>query len=209
MVSSGHVRCRNGLHVLRTDGPWPGRDRPAVRHRSFRDLVQRGRAAALRPRHALPAFVLVSRVQGDIRGGAQGRSGMRHRLLGHRAEPAQQSACPAARRQSSARPCRHPEGQGGRRQDAARARFHRCAGRVLYRLRQGRPWRARAGLSQGHGGGGADAIPTTTKRRSSTPSRSTSRPRPATRPMPISSRARRSWSRSSSASRGIPASPTI
>ena len=86
---------------------------------------------------------------------AQGRSRLRDRLLGHRAEPAQQPACPAAGRQPSARPCRHPEGQGGRRQDATRARFHRCAGRVLHRLRQDRPWRARAGLSQGHGRRGA------------------------------------------------------
>ena len=87
---------------------------------------------------------------------------------------------------------------------AARARLHRCAAGVLYRLRQDRAWRAGAGLSQGDGGAGAAHIPTTTKRRSSTPSRSTSQPRPTTRPMPTSSRARPSWSRSSSASRGIP-----
>ena len=52
------------------------------------------------------------------------------------------------------------------------------------------------------------AIPTTTKLRSATRSRSTSQRRPTTRPMPTSSRARRSWSRSSSASRAIPGSPT-
>ena len=50
------------------------------------------------------------------------------------------------------------------------------------------------------------SMPMTTRRRSSTRSRSTSRPRPTTRPTPTSSRARRSWSRSSSASRGIRAS---
>ena len=44
------------------------RRRPAARQRPFRDLVQRGRAAPLRPRHALPAFVLVHRRQGDFRG---------------------------------------------------------------------------------------------------------------------------------------------
>ena len=50
--------------------------------------MQRGRAAPLRPRHALPALVLVPQREGDVREGAQGRSGLRHRLLGHRAQPA-------------------------------------------------------------------------------------------------------------------------
>ena len=57
----------------------------------LRDLVQRRRAAPVRPRHALPALVLVSRVERDFRGHAQGRSGLRHRLLGDRNEPAAQS----------------------------------------------------------------------------------------------------------------------
>ena len=61
-------------------------DRPA-RQRPFRDLVQRGGAAPVRPRHALPAFVLVRAVEGDVREGAQSRSRLRHRPLGHRAQP--------------------------------------------------------------------------------------------------------------------------
>ena len=47
--------------------------------------------------------------------------------------------------------------------------------------------------------------PMMTKRRSFTPSRSTLLPRPMTRPTQISLKARPFWSRSSSASRGIPA----
>ena len=85
----------------------------------------------------------------------QGRSRMRDRVLGRRAELAQQPAQPTARPQSPARACRHPEGEGGRRQDRSRARFHRRAVGVLYRLRQGPAWRAGAALSQGDGGGGA------------------------------------------------------
>ena len=41
---------------------------------------------------------------------------------------------PAA--ESAARPRGDSEGQGGRRGDRARARLHRCAGRILHRLRQ-------------------------------------------------------------------------
>ena len=98
--------------------------------------------------------------------------------------------------------------QGARRRDAARARLHRRARRVLHRLRQGRPSHPRAGLSQGDGGAGAAL---SGRRRGADrlrASRSTSRPRRPTRPMPTSSRAPRSWSRSSSASRIIRASPT-
>ena len=92
-------------------------------------------------------------VEGDVRGGAQGRSGMRHRLLGHRAEPAQQSARAAAGRQPSARPCgasRRPRRSAPRRSASAISSMR--LPRLLHRLRQGRPSRARAGLSQGHGG---------------------------------------------------------
>ena len=46
----------------RRSGPRGGR----LRHGALRHLLQRRRAAALRPRHALPAFVLVSGVQGNI-----------------------------------------------------------------------------------------------------------------------------------------------
>src|SRR5215831_18409954 len=77
---------------------------------------------------------------------------MRHGVLGHRADAAQQSARRAAGVESPARACGHPEGQGRRRQDAARARLHRRARRHVRRLRQGRPPQSRAGLSQGDGG---------------------------------------------------------
>ena len=147
--------------------------------------------------------------QGDLRGCAQGRSRMRASPIGASRSAAQQSAWPAADAEPPARAGRDPEGQGGRRQDPARARLHRRARRHVRRLRQDRPSHARTVLSQGDGGAGAGAIPTTTRRRSPTPSRSMSRRHPPTRPMPTSSRARRSSSRSSSASRSIPASPTI
>src|SRR5215471_20904811 len=73
-ISVRHRRRDHGRLLMRAAGPRPGRDRPAFRHCPLRHVVQRGRAAAFRPRHALPAFVLVSRVEADIRGCAQGRS---------------------------------------------------------------------------------------------------------------------------------------
>ena len=69
-----------------------------------------------------------------FRGSAQGRPGMRHRLLGDRAEPAQQSARAAAGGQPAARAGRAREGQGGRCEDTARTGLHRRADRVLHRL---------------------------------------------------------------------------
>src|SRR5262249_32466013 len=63
-----------------------------------------------------------------------------------------QSARRAAGVESPARACGHPEGQGRRRQDAARARLHQRARRHVRRLRQDRPPQSRAGLSQGDGG---------------------------------------------------------
>ena len=66
-------------------------DDSKARQGAFRDIVQAGSAEAFRPRDAVPAFVLVSRIAKGLRGCAQGRSRMRHRLLGHRAEPAVES----------------------------------------------------------------------------------------------------------------------
>ena len=66
---------------------------------SFETSCNDGGAAPLQPRHALSALVLVQRRQGDLRGGRQGRPGMRHGVLGRRAVAAQQSAR------------RHPGGQ--------------------------------------------------------------------------------------------------
>ena len=65
----------------------------------------------------------------------------------------------AAGRQSAARAGGDREGQGGRRQDAARARLHRRARRLVHRIRQGRSPQPRAGLFQGDGGGGGALSP--------------------------------------------------
>ena len=92
--------------------------------------------------HALSALVLVQRGAGDLRGGPEGRSELRHRALGHRARAAEQSAQRDPGCQPGARACRHPEGQGDRRQDRARARLHRRPCRDVRRLRQAQPWPA-------------------------------------------------------------------
>ena len=113
------------------------------------------RTKAFQPGHALSALVLVSRLAAHLRGGAEGRPELRDGLLGHRREPALQSARPAAGRQSAARPRRGAEGQGAQRQDRARARLHRRHRRDVHRLRQGRSPHPRAELSQGDGAGGA------------------------------------------------------
>ena len=144
-------RLDRGQRLMRATDLRPGGDRPAIRHGSFRHLVQRGCTATFRSRHALPAFVLVPGVEGAVRAGIAGRPGMRDRLLGRRAQPAQQSARATAGRQPAARAGRCREGQGGRCEDAARARLHQRVGRVLHRLRQGRSSQPRTGLSQGHG----------------------------------------------------------
>ena len=117
--------------------------------------MQAGSAEAVRPRHAVPAFVLVPRVAKRVRGRPEGRSRVRHRLLGHRAQPAVESPRPAAREESRRRRRRAGQGKERRRQDPARARLHRCAWRHVRRLRQGRSPHAHAGLCQGHGTTGA------------------------------------------------------
>ena len=183
---------------------WGNRTTKA-RHGAFRNIVQAGSAEAFRPRDAVSAFVLVSRVAKGFRGCAEGRSRMRHRLLGHCAQPAVESPRPAAGEESRRGRCRDREGQERRRQDPARARLPRRARRHVRRLREGRPPHPHSGLCQGHGSNWRSAIRTTTRRRSTMRSRSTPRRRRPTRPTPTSSRARRSWSRSRSASRSIPA----
>ena len=80
---------------------------------------------------------------------------MRHRLLGHCAEPAVESPRPDACEESRRGRCRDREGKERRRQDPARARLYRRAGVDVRRLRQGRPPHAHSGLCQGHGTAGA------------------------------------------------------
>ena len=87
-----------------------GHGRSATRQRELRDLMQRGGAAPLRSRHALPALVLVPPIPGDFRGGAEGRPVLRHCLLGHCARPVGQPAQSAAGREQRARAGGDPEG---------------------------------------------------------------------------------------------------
>ena len=152
------------------------RRRPAARHRSLQDLVQRGGAAPLRPRHALPALLLVPPRQGGVRGGAEGRPDLRHGAVGHRADAARQSAQRDPAAQPRARPRRHPEGQGDGRQDRARARLHRRADADVRRLRQAQPSSSASARSATRRRRSRRSIRTTTRRRSPTPSRSTPRP---------------------------------
>ena len=105
----------------------------------LQDVVQRGGAAPLRPRHALSALLLVPQREGGVRGGAEGRSDLRHGAMGHRAYAARQPAQRDPAVQPRARPRRHPEGQGDERQDRARARLHRRADADVRRLRQAQP----------------------------------------------------------------------
>ena len=149
-----------GLAVLALTSPGPtaaqGEADQQLGNVAFRDVLQRRGAAPLRSRHALSAFVLVQRRQGDLRGGRQGRRGMRHGPLGRRAVAAQQSACRHSRGQPAARSCRDPEGQAGRRQDRARARLHRRAGADVCRLRQTDPYPAHPRVPRGDGEAGGE-----------------------------------------------------
>ena len=129
--------------------------RQEARQGAFRNIVQAGGAEAFRPRDAVPAFVLVSRIAKAFRGCAEGRSRVRHRLLGHRAQPALESPRPAAGEESRRGRRRDRQGQERRRQDPARARLPRRARRHVRRLRQGRSPHAHRGLCEGHGAAGA------------------------------------------------------
>ena len=98
------------------------------------------------------------------RGGAP-RSGLRHVLLGHRAdlrlELQQPDRCRARARGLGGR----PEGAGaGRQGDAAGARHHRGAGGAPLRRPQGRPRRPRSRVRRCHAPGGA-AVPRRSRRR--------------------------------------------
>ena len=179
--------------------------RRQARHGAFRDIVQTGSAEAFRPGDAVSAFVLVPRVAKAFRGCAEGRSRMRHRLLGHRAQPAVESPRPAAGEESRRGRCRDREGQraSAPRPSASATTSMRSAPCTPTTKRSitaracrptPRPW------NNWH-----SAIRTMTKRRSIMRSRSTPRLRRPTRPTPISSKARQSWSRSQNASRSIPA----
>ena len=183
--------------------------RQQARQGAFRNVVQAGSAEALRPRHAVSALVLVPRVAKGFRGCAEGRSRMRHRLLGHRAEPAAgipTSPPPAKNLAEGAAAIAKGKSVGAK--TAARARLHRCACGHVRRLRQGRSPHAHRRPMPRPWNNWRSAIRTTTRRRSTTRWRSTRRLRRPTRPTPTSSKARRSWSRSSRASRSIPASRT-
>ena len=89
---------------------------------ALRDLMQRGGTGPFRSRHAIPAFVLVSRIEGQLRGGAPRRSRMRNRLLGHRAEPAGQPIQSHAAQE----PARSASGYPGRQElrESAESRRH-------------------------------------------------------------------------------------
>src|SRR3954469_7387563 len=71
--------------------PRPGAAGARRRHDAwkgqFRNLMQSGGAEAFQPGHALPTLVLVPRVATHLRGCAENRSRLRHRLLAHRAQP--------------------------------------------------------------------------------------------------------------------------
>ena len=86
------VSRRGGVAVRRPAGFAQDAARGAIRRGPLFDLVQRGRAAALRPRHALPALVLVS---------ASPRSFSRRRLRRTRSAPlpigGSRSACSSIR----------------------------------------------------------------------------------------------------------------
>ena len=122
---------------------------------------------------------------------AEGRSRVRHCLLGHRAKPALEPARAAAGEESRRGRRRDRKGKERRRQDPARARLPRRARRHVCRLRQGRPPHAHRGLCEGDGAVGAAL---SEGRRGADPLRalrSTRRLRRPTRPTPTSSRARR------------------
>ena len=89
------------------------------------------------------------------RGGAA-RSGLRHVLLGHRADLRLELQQPDRRRARARGVGGRPEGAGaGREGDAAGARDHRGAGGAPLRRPQGRPRRPRSRVRRRHAPGGA------------------------------------------------------
>src|SRR3954449_12414603 len=79
--------CAGAAGACRRHDAWKGQ---------FRNLLRSGGAKTFQPGHAVSAFVLVPRVATHLRGCAESRSRLRHRLLGHRAEPVVESPCRAA-----------------------------------------------------------------------------------------------------------------
>jgi hypothetical protein len=161
--------------------------------------VQRDRAATLRPGHALPAFVLVPQIQGIFEEAIKADPECGIAYWERRAEPAQQPAQPAARPNlplglAAIQKAKAVGAKTERERDFidALSVFYtdydkvRMARECSSISRRWRGWRS--------------AIPPTTKRSCSTPSRSMSG-LASDKTYSINSRARRSWSRSSSASR--------
>ena len=152
MQNVGRIRSRRRLPRVSLAQPAGARaGRRQARHGEFRNIVQAGGAEAVQSGDAVSAFVLVSRFAEDVRGRAEGRSRVRHRLLGHRAQPAVESTCAAAGEESRRRLGRDRQGQERRCQDPARARLYRRARRHVRRSREGRSPHPPAGLRQGDG----------------------------------------------------------
>ena len=153
-------------------------------------------AATLRPRHALPALVLVQRRQGDLRGGAKADPecgiaywGVALSLLNNPHNPSPRANLPLGL--AAIQKAKAVGAKTERERDYIDALSLMYAD---YDKVDRTPSACRAYLKAMERARRRN-IPTTTRRRSPTPSRSTSRPRRPTRPMPSSSRARRSWSR--------------
>ena len=124
----------------------------ALRNAEALEEAQRRFDRAMRYQHSLPALILVRPIERDLRGGPQGRSRLRHRLLGHRAVAVEQSAQRDSRSEPPAWAGGNPESKGSRRQKRARTRLYRCAVGDVCRLRQGLAAGARAILSEEDGG---------------------------------------------------------
>src|SRR6266436_1574143 len=56
LVVIDDYRSCHGRYPVRAACHWPGGDRPTTWHGSFSNLLQRGRAATLRPWHAVSTF---------------------------------------------------------------------------------------------------------------------------------------------------------
>ncbi len=90
--------------------------------------------------------------EGDFRGCAEGRPVLRHRVLGHCAEPPLEPAQRADTGEPAGGARGPAERQGAWSEDRARARVYRLAPGALHRLRQGAARPACTGLSQGSRG---------------------------------------------------------
>src|ERR1700743_2919612 len=98
--------------------------------------MQRRSAKAVRSWHVVSALVLVPRFTENVRGYAEGRSCLQHRLLGYRHEPAVESAHCTTDEKSRGGGGGDREGESGRGQDRAREGVCRRAGGGVYRLTQ-------------------------------------------------------------------------